>query len=277
MVDADPVRLSQVVANLLDNAAKFTPPGGRIRLAAATDGPEHDGDHGAPRWLVISVEDDGAGISLALLPRVFDQFVRGMDGPADSGLGLGLAVVKHLVELHGGTVAAHSDGPGHGSRFEVRLPIVLRGEHPAERAAPAAAVARATGQRVLIVDDNRDAADALALLLRIHGYRPTVAYDGDEAIEVAARIPPEIALVDLGLPGIDGCEVAQRLRQEPALSRVLLVALTGFGRESDRARSLEAGFHVHLVKPVSPDDLLATLAGASAPATSHEQVSTPRS
>jgi PAS domain S-box-containing protein len=254
-LEADPVRLEQVLANLLHNSAKYTDPAGRIELTAQ----EEDGT------VVVRVRDTGVGITAEMLPRIFDLFVQGDHSIARSqgGLGIGLTVVKYLVELHGGTVRAISAGPGKGSELVVRLPMLKGAVGPAPsaestgdgggRAAPC--------RRVLVVDDNADAAGSLALLLRLWGHEVRVAHDGLEAVRVAEEFVPEILLLDIGLPGLNGYEVAKRLRHSPRLARAVLVALTGYGQEEDRSRSREAGLDQHLVKPVEPDRLQRLLAG----------------
>lgn len=250
VVDVDRVRMTQVLANLLTNAAKYTPAGGRISVTA--EGVETD--------VVISVEDTGVGISGELLPRVFELFVQARQtlDRAQGGLGLGLALVKNLVDMHGGSVSAHSSGLGQGSRFTIRLPrseAAPSGERPAS--APIAA-ARAREHRVLVVDDNEDGADMLADALRRLGYHTTVAHDGLEALRVAAEVVPHVALLDIGLPVLDGFEVGARLR---ALSSgVKLVAITGYAQESDRKKTEAAGFQAHLTKPVDLENLARLLA-----------------
>jgi PAS domain S-box-containing protein len=245
-VEGDPNRLAQVISNLLNNAAKYTPDGGRIRVSVDRDGDE----------AVIRVEDDGEGISGEMLPRVFDLFSQASQSidRSDGGLGIGLTLVKRLVEMHGGTVEAHSDGPGHGSEFTVRLPL-LRTEAPAPT--PPRGKARGLGRtrRVLVVDDSRDTANTLARLLRRLGHKVDVAYEGPSAYEAGVALTPDIVLLDIGLPGMDGYEVARRLRAEPSLDGVCLVAVTGYGSEADRRRSTAAGFDAHLVKPVEFDAL----------------------
>ncbi|MFZ5481808.1 MAG: GAF domain-containing protein [Myxococcota bacterium] len=245
-VDGDEVRLSQVLQNLLINAAKYTPPGGRISVRVDVEPPD----------AVIEVSDDGMGIPPDLLPMVFDPFVQG-EGNVDRagrGLGIGLAVVRSLVHLHGGTVRASSEGLGRGSRFVVRLPLAVgavAGPGRAERASRSPVRRR----RVLLVDDNRDAADMLAELLRGLGHEVEVEYDGASALAAAARFRPEVALLDIGLPVMDGYALARRLQRE-APSPVRLVAVTGYGQAHDRARAFEAGFAAHVVKPVDPQALL---------------------
>jgi CheY-like chemotaxis protein len=245
-VEGDPTRLAQVIANLLNNAAKYTPDGGHIRLSVERDGDE----------AVIRVKDDGEGISSEMLPRVFDLFSQASQSidRSEGGLGIGLTLVKRLVEMHGGTVEARSGGPGHGSEFIVRLPL-LRSEAPAPPRPRGAAAGPGRTRRILVVDDSRDSADSLARLLRRLGHEVEVAYEGPSAYEAGVALTPDIVLLDIGLPGMDGYEVARRLRAEPSLDGVCLVALTGYGSEVDRQRSTEAGFDAHLVKPVEFDAL----------------------
>ena len=251
-VHGDPTRLSQVVANLLTNAAKYTPPGGDIVLRAEQIGDE----------LVVSVRDTGIGIAAEVLPRIFDLFVQGRQGQGRSqgGLGIGLAIVRNLVERHGGSVSARSDGPGKGSEFVVRLPAPTQ-SHDTDTAPP-----EATGTtppqhvaRVLVVDDNEDGAEMLAEVLASRGHITRVAHDAPSALKVAAEFSPGVALLDLGLPVMDGFELAARLRALPGLADIRLVAITGYGQRSDFRRSREAGFHDHLVKPVDIDAIEATL------------------
>ncbi|HYH44950.1 MAG TPA: ATP-binding protein, partial [Thermoanaerobaculia bacterium] len=255
-VDADPIRLEQVVSNLLHNAIKFTQPGGRVRISARREGGE----------AVIRVRDTGVGMAPSLLRSIFEPFVQADQSldRTDGGLGIGLTLVRNLVELHGGTVAAASEGPGRGSEITVRLP--LADEPAAELAKPIAEAAvepasSGGGLRVLVVDDNADAAETVALLLRMWGYEARTANDGAQAFEVAAELDPEVVLLDIGLPGLDGYEVARRLRAG-AQGGARLVAMTGYGRDEDRRRALEAGFDEHLVKPVEPATLRAVLARA---------------
>jgi PAS domain S-box-containing protein len=243
-VEGDFVRLAQVVGNLLTNAAKYTPEGGRISVWAGTDGGQ----------VVIRVCDTGEGIGRELLPQVFDLFTqahRTIDR-SQGGLGIGLTVVKRLVEMHGGEVAAASEGAGRGSEFTVRLPRAVAPETVPGPKAPKEPAQRAGGPvRVLVVDDNDDAAHSLAELLRLSGYAVKTARDGMSALGVAAAFRPEVALLDLGLPGMDGFELARRLRAEPMTHAAMLVAVTGYGREEDVRAALAAGFDHHLVKPVN--------------------------
>ena len=258
-VDGDSTRLEQVITNLLTNAAKYTERGGRIELATERDGTE----------AVLRVRDSGVGIAPELLPRIFDLFVqaeRGLERAA-GGLGIGLTVVRSLVELHGGRVEAYSDGSGKGAEFVVRLPALpaaARATPLPRRAAEDAARARA---RVLVVEDNLDAAESLLMLLQLLGHHVRAVHDGISALDVARANVPDVMLVDIGLPGMDGYEVARRIREQPGLERIALVALTGYGREEDRERALEAGFDYHLVKPVDPNALRGLVArlGKNAP------------
>jgi PAS domain S-box-containing protein len=250
-VDADPTRLEQIFSNLLNNAVKYTPARGRIALAVEPlDGA-----------VAIRVADNGKGIGADLLPHVFDPFVREEQGLARSkgGLGLGLTLVRRLVELHGGTVEARSSGPGAGSEFTVRLPTVAPA--PAAEAEPAAGPADGGHHRILVVEDDFDAAELLAEYLSSLGHEVTIAHDGPAAIEAAASADPEVVVLDIGLPGMDGYEVARRLVSGARGSPPVLVALTGYGQEEDRARSRAAGFAHHLTKPFEPAALERLLAG----------------
>jgi signal transduction histidine kinase/ActR/RegA family two-component response regulator len=246
-VEGDAVRLAQVLSNLLNNAVKFTPPDERIVLRMRQDA----------TGVEIVVEDSGSGIAPELLPRIFDLFTQGeqgMDRHA-GGLGLGLAIVRTLVQLHGGTVTAESDGPGFGSRFTVRLPAAADAPPVSETAAPKASPRARRSGRVLVVDDNADAADTISELLRDAGHEVCVAADGPAALAALDSFVPELALLDIGLPGMDGYELASRLRADRRAGGLRIVALTGYGREPDRARALATHFDEHLVKPVTADKL----------------------
>jgi CheY-like chemotaxis protein/two-component sensor histidine kinase len=257
-IDGDLVRLAQLVANLLDNAAKYTDRGGRISVSAAREGDA----------AVLRVRDDGVGIRPELLPHLFDMFFQAERRTRASrgGLGIGLSLVKGLAELHGGSVEARSDGPGAGSEFVVRLPLLTaHGDAAAPPASEAPAGPTPPRRRVLVVDDNVDAADSLAMLLGLRGQDVRVAYDGPSALAAAVDDPPTVAFLDLGMPAMDGFELARRIQDHPALRGVVLVALTGWGQPEDRTRTREAGFVHHLVKPVDPaavEAMLTTLGAA---------------
>ena len=247
-IDGDPTRLEQIASNLIDNALKYTPPGGRIEVRTWTENDD----------VVLSVRDTGVGISADLLPHVFDVFVQGSStlDRAQGGLGIGLSLVRRLTELHGGSIEAESKGPGGGSTFTLRMPRI---EH---QAAPAPALAPAVQERgqgkpsVLLIEDNEDGREMMAMMLSCYGYEVQYAEDGLRGLEVAARFRPDLALVDIGLPGIDGYEVARRLRADPATRDIKLIALTGYGLAEDLRRVLDAGFDRHLVKPVDIDHLM---------------------
>ncbi|HEX7183239.1 MAG TPA: ATP-binding protein [Thermoanaerobaculia bacterium] len=243
MLDADPVRLAQVVANLLNNAAKYTDPGGRIWLTAGREGGE----------AVIRVLDSGIGIPPEMMPRIFEMFAQADRslGRSQGGLGIGLTLVRNLVQMHGGSLQAASAGPGQGSEFTVRLP--LASEDRLLREGGLEADSKASGpaaRRILVVDDNEDAADSLGMLLEMLGNDVQVAHDGPSALAAMGARPPEIVLLDIGMPGMDGYEVAHWIRAQPELRGAVLIALTGWGQEEDRRRSREAGFDHHLTKPV---------------------------
>ena len=252
---ADPTRLEQVATNLLMNAAKYSENEGTIRLSAARQGDE----------VVISVKDSGVGIPPEKLPEMFELFAQGDRSLARSegGLGIGLTVVKKLVELHGGSVSAHSEGPGLGSEFTVRFPASSRPDGPAPGPNGAGPNRRATA-RVLVVDDNVDTARGMARLLKLNGHEVRAVHSGPDAIEAARSFRPEFVLLDIGLPGMDGYKVAATLRGEDSGKGAVIVAVSGYGQEDDRRKSLEAGIDHHLVKPVDLDDLIAFLAGARA-------------
>ena len=252
-VRGDPTRLAQIVGNLLDNAAKYTNADGRISLSVVREGDE----------AVITVEDNGVGISRGLLPHVFELFTQGERSVdrAQGGLGIGLSLVKSLVELHRGAVAAASAGYGTGSTFTVRLPVLMPPHAPASPAQGALPTNQSSARRrILVVDDNEDAALSMGLLLEQDGHEVQYAYEGRSALDVAQVFEPEVALLDIGLPGLNGFEVAQQLRARPQTAGALLVALTGYGQSEDRQRTQAAGFDHHLVKPVEPQMLLALIA-----------------
>jgi signal transduction histidine kinase/CheY-like chemotaxis protein len=245
-VEADETRLAQVIANLLTNAAKFTAPGGEIALSASRVGGE----------VLVQVRDTGIGIAPELLPNVFDIFTQGKrSNEAAQGLGLGLALVRSFVRLHGGTVTAHSEGLNRGSEFSIHLPAV---ESEVLTGTPSAVSATASARapaRILVVDDNVDAADTLGELLLVHGYQVVTANDGRRALDLARSFHPQLAIVDLGMPVMDGYQVAQELSRSD--DRPFLIAVTGYGQEHDRERSRAAGFDRHMIKPVSAAQLLA--------------------
>ena len=258
VVNGDMTRLAQVVTNLLTNAAKYTPEGGHVVLSL-----ERDGDQA-----VLRVRDNGEGIPSDLLKNVFDLFRQGertLDR-SEGGLGIGLTLVRELVARHDGTVEAHSEGPGHGSVFTVRLSLheeVLE-EGSSQPASASAGASRSTRPRVLVVDDNQDIAESMVMLLDMWGFSVRSAHDGESALLLAARYKPSIVLLDIGLPNLDGYEVARQLLQSPDLPEMALIALTGYGQKEDIDRSREVGFKHHIVKPADPDELLELLERVSA-------------
>jgi two-component system CheB/CheR fusion protein len=266
-LDADPTRMDQIFGNLLNNASKFTPSGGHLWVTADL---ESDGSE-SPGEIVVRVRDDGAGMAPETLPRVFDLFMQADRSyeRTGGGLGIGLTLVRRLVELHGGSVEAQSEGLGQGSELVVRLPILpQRSTEPERSGDPAISLAAgstlspgaALPYRVLVVDDNADAAESLALLLRFQGHEVEVAFDGPSALDTAGSFHPDVVLLDIGLPGLDGYQVASQLRQRHGTSKALLVALTGYGQEDDQRLAREAGFDHHLTKPVDPQVIYELLA-----------------
>jgi|GEM_PF-905382 len=252
-VEGDLTRLVQVIANLLNNAAKYTDAGGRIDLIVET----------SPHEALVRVRDNGMGIPGDLLPNIFDLFTQGSRSldRSQGGLGLGLALVRRLVEMHGGRVEAHSAGSGSGAEFIVHLPrIVATPAQEGSGSAGGGSASKSAGVRVLVVDDNVDSAESMALLLSLDGHDVRTAFDGPSALAVAAEFQPEAVLLDIGLPGMDGYEVAKQMRGLPGLQKALMIAVTGYGQADDRARSKAAGFDHHLVKPVDPEILSALLA-----------------
>ena len=252
-IDADEGRLTQIFTNLITNAAKYTNPGGHIQIAVREEGGE----------AAVSVIDDGLGIEPALLPRVFDLFVQGYQSAerAAGGLGIGLTLVRTLVQMHGGAVIAHSDGPGRGSTFTVRLPVVPPSARKLDGgAAPRQRRTTVRPCRILVVDDNEDALALLGEALAAAGHEVRTAADPAQALEVARQWRPELAILDIGLPEMDGYELASRLRAELAGSAPRLFALTGYGQQNDRTRIREAGFDAHFVKPVEVQRLLDRMA-----------------
>jgi signal transduction histidine kinase len=254
-VDGDPTRLAQVVGNLLNNAVKFTDPGGRVAVRVAADGPDR---------VVVSVRDTGIGIEPGLLPRLFDAYVQADQSPerARGGLGLGLVLVRGLVRLHGGEAWAASEGPGRGAEVAFWLP---KAAEPAPTTPAAPPEPRPLPLRVLIIEDERDTADSLRLVLELSGYRAEVAYSGAEGVEAVRREPPDVVLCDLGLPGLSGYAVAEALRADPRTAGTRLVAVSGYGSDADQRRCREVGFEFHLTKPVDPAALEALLARWNGP------------
>jgi PAS domain S-box-containing protein len=250
--EADPVRLAQVLSNLLTNAAKYTDSPGRISITARIDGDQ----------LRISVKDNGIGFSPEALVTVFHMFSQVQDSHArtEGGLGIGLALVKHLVGLHGGTIEVMSEGPKRGSEFVVSLPCSAAAAQPVEHAPAAAPSAAPSSRKILVVDDNQDAANTLSLLLRLAGHDVRTAHGGQAALTLATEFEPELALLDIGMPDLDGYEVARRLRLTDQGKNVRLIALTGWGQDEDKRRARAAGFDDHLTKPVDPTRLDALLA-----------------
>jgi CheY-like chemotaxis protein/two-component sensor histidine kinase len=256
LVDADLTRLAQVFSNLLNNSAKYMDRGGHIWLTAHREGSD----------VVVSVRDAGIGIPSDKLAHIFEMFSQ-VDGALErsqGGLGIGLTLVKRLIEMHGGHIEARSDGLGKGAEFIVRLPVVVDAyvrcdsSHREEAAVPKSSL------RILIVDDNRDGADSLAMLLRFMGNETRTAYDGQEGVDAAEEFRPAVVLLDIGLPTLDGMEACRRIRSQPWGKNIVLIAVTGWGQEEDRRLTHEAGFDHHMVKPVNPTDLMQLLAGLQA-------------
>ncbi len=249
-VDVDPVRMSQVVSNLLNNAAKYTEPGGHIDLAAEVE----DGR------LHLSVTDDGIGIGADLLPTIFEMFTQGDSSPErrQGGLGVGLALSKRLVELQGGNIEVRSPGPGLGTTLVVTLPTAAPPPAPVQ-AEESVAAERRPAMRILLVDDNVDFATSLAMLLGELGHEVRVAHEAEAALDAARALHPEVAFLDIGLPGISGYDLARRLRASSVTAETVLIALSGWGQQQDREKSQDAGFAQHLVKPVELGQILAVL------------------
>jgi CheY-like chemotaxis protein/anti-sigma regulatory factor (Ser/Thr protein kinase) len=250
-VDGDPVRLEQVLVNLLTNAAKYTEAGGEIQVSARVKG----------REAVLQVRDTGIGMEPELLPRVFDLFTQADRSHARThgGLGIGLTLVRRIVEWHGGSVTAESGGVGQGSTFTVRLP--LGPSAPSASPAPPAAAEAPRRLRVLVIEDNRDAADTLRDLLEMDGHTVRVAYSGPAGVQAAREFGADVILCDIGLPGMDGYEVARELYSSGVTRDARLIAITGFGQPEDRRRTAEAGFHAHVTKPADPEELQQLIAG----------------
>jgi CheY-like chemotaxis protein len=246
----DATRITQVFTNLLSNAVKFTQKQGRISVRATVEGDT----------LTLRVRDSGIGMAEPMLQHAFDLFAQADQSldRSEGGLGLGLTLVKRLVDLHHGTVEAHSAGLGEGSEFTVRLPLTR--ERPALPPQPAVANPAAARQlSIVVVDDNVDAAETLAMLLQLINHQVHIAYDGPSAIELVLRVKPDAVLLDIGLPGFDGYQVARELRKQSHLSSLVLIALSGYGQEEDRRRAREAGFNHHMIKPVNNDELFRVL------------------
>jgi two-component system CheB/CheR fusion protein len=262
-LDADAMRLAQVFGNLLTNACKYTRPGGQVRLIAERSPPSPTSPASDEGEVVVTVMDTGVGIPRDMLPRVFDMFTqidRSLER-SQGGLGIGLSLAKRLVEMHDGTLTAHSEGPGRGSTFVVRLPAaepIPKPPHPPEGTRESAAM---PARRVLVVDDNRDTARLMAALFDMDGDETRVAHDGLEAVETAESFRPEVILLDLGLPKMNGCDACRKIREQPWGKDMILIAVTGWGQEQDRQQTKEAGFDGHLVKPVKHDDIVKVLAG----------------
>jgi CheY-like chemotaxis protein len=252
LLDADLTRMAQVVSNLLNNASKYTPMGGIIEVFAAQQ----------DDMAVIEVTDNGIGIPQAQLPEVFEMFgqVNRATDLSQGGLGIGLALVRKLVEMHGGSVAVKSDGPGQGSTFTVRLPIALTNSTVDDAAPNAGEVLNLLKRRILVVDDNEDAAEMLALMLEQAGYDTNQANDGPSAVAAVDAFTPDIVILDIGLPGMNGYDVARTLRGKQGKHHLELIALTGWGSSEDKQKALDAGFDVHLTKPVDADQLYRILA-----------------
>lgn len=254
LLEGDPVRLAQLLSNLLNNAAKYTESGGSISLSAVREGDE----------AVIQVQDSGIGIAPDMLPRVFEMFIQvdGSQRRSHGGLGIGLALVRTLVQMHGGRVEAHSPGPDQGSTFTVRLPVLdgQRRDAANQDCVQCAGASAWPARRILVVDDNRDSAESMGSLLECMGSEVEVAHDGQSALQAIDSYQPAVVLLDIGMPGMDGYEVARRVRERRDLDHVTLIAVTGWGQEEDQRRSREAGFDHHLVKPVDLEALRALLA-----------------
>ncbi len=249
-LEADPARLTQVLANLLNNAAKYTEPGGQIQLLAEREGSD----------MVLRLRDSGIGILPEMLPRIFESYVqadRSIDR-AQGGLGIGLTLAKTLVEMHGGKIDAHSEGVGKGSEFIVRLPVVPEVQPLKPEGLEKRQESITPALRLLIVDDNADTVESLAMLMRLYGHDAMTCFSGPEGLKLALSVERDVILLDIGLPGIDGLEVARRIRTQT--TKLVLIAMTGYGQPEDREKSKEAGFDYHLTKPVDPEKLQQLLA-----------------
>jgi PAS domain S-box-containing protein len=251
VLHVDPTRFTQVIANLLQNAVKFTQPGGQIKVETALQ-PADRSVMASQRVLTVTIMDTGAGIPADFLPRIFDLFAQAPTAATQPGLGIGLTLARRLIELHGGSIQAHSEGAGRGSRFIVRLPLAEESEQ--ESPWPGAATKPLPGTRVLVIDDNQDAADVMTMLIEQLGGQARAAYDGASGIEAAREFAPAVVLLDLGMPGLNGYDTCRRLRAEYGAG-IAIAALSGWGQEQDKARTASAGFDAHLVKPAAPDEL----------------------
>jgi len=252
-VDGDRTRLAQVFANLLNNSAKYTPQGGRISLLVERHGSD----------VVVTVKDNGVGIAADMLPKVFEMFTQ-VDHSLErsqGGLGIGLSLVRGLVEMHGGRVEVHSEGDGKGSEFIVRLSVLLSPGRVRQQNGEDHSARCSSAYRILIVDDNKDSAISLGMMLELMGHETRMVHDGLAALEAALAFRPDVVLLDLGLPKLNGYEVCRRIREQPWGEAVVLIAQTGWGQEEDKCRSKEAGFNFHMVKPIDPDALEKLLAG----------------
>ncbi|HEV3168327.1 MAG TPA: ATP-binding protein, partial [Isosphaeraceae bacterium] len=247
-------RLAQVFSNLLNNAAKYTERAGRIWLTAEREGSD----------VVVKVRDTGLGIPTDMLPRIFELFTqvdRSLER-SQGGMGIGLSLVRGLVEMHGGNIEARSEGPGQGSEFIVRLPILIGWKPQDLEAIGAGETSSPTSRcRILVVDDNKDSATSLGKMLRLMGHEVRTANDGLEAVEAAAAFEPDVALLDIGLPKLNGYDAARKIRELPSGQSMFLIAVTGWGQDEDKRRSTAAGFNLHMVKPVDPSALVNLLAG----------------
>src|SRR5258706_5239282 len=256
-IDGDRVRVQQIFENLILNACRYTEPHGRIRVSLGEEGNE----------AVFRIRDTGVGISPEMMPRLFDMFAQA-DASTDRtrhGLGIGLALARNLVRLHGGTITAESEGAGKGSEFTVRLPMAPRGAVEVTNGATKTEMEPSVDAlRILVVDDNADAAESMKMLLTVFGHQVEIAHDGFSALTAARSMSPQMIFLDIGLPGMDGYEVAKRLRSEAGLQDAKLIALSGYGTENDQKRSRAAGFNRHLVKPVDPGELPAIIAQVAA-------------
>jgi CheY-like chemotaxis protein len=253
LLHADPHRLAQVLSNLLDNAAKYSPPGGNISLSARHDNTE----------VLVYIKDSGIGIPADMLDGVFEMFTRvERSDRTNAGLGIGLALVKSIVEMHGGRVEAHSEGADRGTEVLLRLPLLQSATATENEPPPTGEWAGHSLRRVLVVDDNEAAANLLAVVVEKFGHEVRVAYDGQQAIAVADRFQPDVVLMDLGMPNLDGYGAARHIRQQPWGEDMMLVAVTGWGQDGHKQRAKEAGFDYHLVKPADPAQLRQLLANA---------------